>query len=152
MKSNTSIEEVLRNEAIAVAIFSHLPYSFRFAAAVSQQFRGIYSTVHDSSVTSYENAVSTIETARIWLAEGASVTMVSETAASFGRVAVLEDLHASGLLGEWGGSMIPRLAATNGHLECYPMGVGKWLSLEYRRVPSGCEKWSFGSAKVGACE
>ena len=88
---------VLCNDRLLAHILSFLPNTFRFSAAVDKQFQAVYAAIHDDSkTTTLENAIQTVDTVRIYLADGADAAAVASLATRGGKLDVLKAIHSEG--------------------------------------------------------
>ena len=112
---------IFEEEYILRRILSFLPNTFRYTAAVNKKFQAIYAAIHDDSkITTFENAIQTVGTVRIYLADGGDAATVASLAARGGKLDVLNAIHSEGH--EITGLHLCHEAAKEGHLE-----ILQWL-------------------------
>ena len=93
--------------------------TFRFLAPISKTFHQSYKVVHNSTLTTYQEAITSIPWATQCLAESMKArTIMCQDAAEGGHLEVLQWARASGCNWDW---QTCASAAKNGHLE-----VMKW--------------------------
>ena len=116
-----SCHPIFEREDIIRRVLSLLPNTFRFTAAVNKQFQTVYAAIHDDSkITTFENAIQTIGTVRIYLADGADAATVASLATRGGKLDILKAIHSEGH--EITGRNLCRDAAERGYLE-----ILQWL-------------------------
>jgi hypothetical protein len=127
-RAQLSKTQVLKNDSLLQGILSYLPATYRYTVAVNQRFRRNYNLLfvgyRHLHTTSYDNAMASVTTAKIWLPEDSGTRArfcAFKCAAVSGRLDVLHFLRSRGLFSSSTHLLCAEVAG-RGHLH-----VLKWL-------------------------